>query len=300
MRPQTERTHQERMLAVLVYIQAHLDEALSLDELAEIACFSPYHLHRIFQGMTGETLMAHVRRLRLERAAVRLKHTDMPVTRIAFEAGYETHEAFTRAFRAMFAVPPARFRERHQPLPWPEVPSGVHYGEPGGLENFTPQTGGQDMEAEIKTIEPTRVAFVRHVGPYNEVGPTWGTLCAWAGRKGLFGANTRMFGVCHDDPQVTPPDKIRYDACIVVDEKIQPEGEIGVQMVGGGEYASTVHRGPYEGLAKTYAELCGQWVPTQGREVASAPSIEEYKNNPQTTPPEQLLTEVYVPLEAKA
>jgi len=153
------------------------------------------------------------------------------------------------------------------------------------------------MEASIRKMDELRAAFVRHVGPYQEVGPTWGRLCAWAGRLGLFGPNTVMFGLCHDDPQVTPTDKIRYDACIVVGEGIQAEGEVGVQTIPAGEYAVAIHHGPYDGLAQTYAQLCGEWIPQQGREMRSAPTIEMYKNDPNRTPPEELLTEVYVPLE---
>src|SRR5205085_6955962 len=113
MHSQTERTYHERVLRVLVYIQNHLDDALALDDLAAVAHFSPYHFHRIFRGMVGESVMEHVRRLRLERAAHRLKFTDQPVTRIAFDAGYEAHEAFTRAFGAMFGTAPSQFRAAH-------------------------------------------------------------------------------------------------------------------------------------------------------------------------------------------
>jgi AraC family transcriptional regulator len=295
MRPRTEQDYKERMLRVLVHIQEHLDEALAAEELAEIACFSRYHFHRIFQGMVGETLMAHVRRLRLERAATRLKHSEQPVTRIAFEAGYETHEAFTRAFHAMFGASPTRFRELHQPLPPPEVPSGVHYSAEGGPHDFA-APGGFAMDASIKQIGEQKVVFIRHTGPYNEVGPTWGKLCQWAGKKGLIWWNPKMLGLCHDDPQVTPPDKIRYDACIVVKKDVQPEGEVGVQTIAGGDYAVAIHRGPYEKLSETYAELCGRWIPEQGREIAGAPSFEVYKNDPNKTKPEKLVTEVHVPL----
>ncbi|HRX85905.1 MAG TPA: AraC family transcriptional regulator, partial [Phycisphaerae bacterium] len=83
----TERDYQQRMLRVLVFIQQHLDEALRLEDLAGVANFSPFHFHRIFRGMVGETVMEHVRRLRLERAAQRLRQGDQPVTRLAFEAG---------------------------------------------------------------------------------------------------------------------------------------------------------------------------------------------------------------------
>lgn len=300
MKPQTEQTYRERMLRVLVHIQDHLDETLALEDLAGLAHFSPYHFHRIFQGMLGESLMAHVRRLRLERAAARLKHGDQPVTRIAFEAGYETHEAFTRAFHAMFGESPTRFRELHQPLPMPDVPSGVHYQPPGGLHDFTPsRSGGSAMQAEIRKLNQMRIAFVRHVGPYKEVGPTWGKLCAWAGRRRLFGPQTVLLGVCHDDPEVTPPDKVRYDASIIVDDRVQPEGDVGVQTIPAGDYAVTMHHGPYDRLGQTYAALCGQWIPQQGREMRSAPSLEFYKNDPNRTPPEELLTEICVPLEPR-
>src|SRR5687768_6412389 len=102
MRRDTEQSYQERLLKVLVHIQDHLDEPLRLDALASIACFSPYHFHRIFTGMVGEPVHEHVRRLRLERAAMRLRGTDISVTELAFEAGYETLESFIRAFRSLF------------------------------------------------------------------------------------------------------------------------------------------------------------------------------------------------------
>lgn len=300
MRADTERTYHERMLCVLVYIQEHLDDALALEGIAAVAHFSPYHFHRIFQGMIGEPLKLHIRRLRLERAALRLKHSDLPVTRIAFEAGYEAHEAFTRAFRAMFNESPTGFRELHQPVPVPSVPSGVHFVAGGGPEDFQPiHTGGPAMDVQIKEIAPMRVAFVRHIGPYTGVGQTWGKLCAWAGPRGLLGPQMTTLGLCHDDPEITPPDKIRYDACLLVGEQIQPEGEVGVQEIPGGEYAVAVHRGPYERLSETYARLCGEWLPASGRELRSLPSFEVYRNNPQTTPPEELITEVHVPLEPR-
>lgn len=299
MNSQTEQSYRERMLRVLVHIQEHLDEALTLDELARVAHFSPYHFHRIFVGMVGETVMAHIRRLRLERAALRLKASDQPVTHIAFEAGYETHEAFTRAFRAMFGQSPSGSRELHQPLPLPPVASGVHYRPAGGPETFEPVSGETPMEASIKRLDEIRVVFMRHTGPYNQVGPTWMKLMGWAGPRGLLGPNMKCLGLSHDDPEVTPPDRLRYDACLVVGPGVEAAGDVGVQTIAGGDYAMTVHHGPYENLAQTYAALCGQWLPQQGRELRSAPCIEIYLNNPQTTTPEQLRTEVYVPLEAR-
>ena len=112
MRPATVESYYERILRALVHIQEHLEDPLDLDTLARIACFSPYHFHRIFRGLVGETLADHIRRLRLEKAAQRLKSTERPVTDIAFEAGYAAHEAFTRAFRARFAGDVHRMAKR--------------------------------------------------------------------------------------------------------------------------------------------------------------------------------------------
>jgi AraC family transcriptional regulator len=299
MRPQTERTYQERILRVLVHIQQHLDQALPLEDLARVAFFSPYHFHRIFEGMVGESVKEHTRRLRLERAAFRLKFTDQPITRIAFEAGYEAHESFTRAFRAMFGEAPSQFRENQRALPFTTVPSSIHYAPDGKLDQFhNLQRGDQAMEVRIERIEPMRVAFMRHVGPYLEVGALWGKLMSWAAPRGLLGPQATLIGIGHDDPHVTPADKLRYDACLVVDRHFQPEGDVGVQEIAGGDYAVTRHRGPYEKLGETYARLCGEWLPASGREPRSAPPFEIYRNTPTDTAPADLITDIYMPLES--
>ena len=60
-------------------------------------------------------------------------------------------------------------------------------------------------------LSPMRVAFLRHVGPYEQIGETWGRLMAWAGMRGLFSSAFRMLGIVHDDPEITPPDRLRYE-----------------------------------------------------------------------------------------
>ncbi len=113
-RAATEQDHKERILRVLVHLQDHLDEALDVEALAEVSHLSPFHFHRVFRALVGETAMDHVRRLRLERAARQLKFTEDPVVQVAFAAGYEAHEAFTRAFAARFGVPPSEYRKQRR------------------------------------------------------------------------------------------------------------------------------------------------------------------------------------------
>ena len=297
MRESTQKLYEERLLRVLVFIQQNLDEPMPLEELARVAHFSPYHFHRIFRGMVGESLKEHIRRLRLERAAQRLKHTDRSVLEIALEAGFQTHESFTRAFGALLGCSPSQFRSNNTVA---FTAPGVHFHngviETQSLKSQLP-SGVASMEVKIERMEPLRVAFVRHVGPYNDVGQAWETLCMKLGRKGLIGPDSRFVGVCYDDPEVTAPEKIRYDACVTVGEDFTPEGEVGVQMLAGGEFAVVTHSGPYENLNQTYAALFGQWLPHSGRELRSEPSLEFYLNDPESTDPEDLLTDIYAPLE---
>ena len=300
MRAVTLQDYKRRLLRVLVHIQQHLDDTLGLPELAGLACFSPYHFHRVFKGMVGESVKEHIRRLRLERAASQLKLGTAPVTHIAFDAGYESHEAFTRSFRAVFGVSPSQFRSSTKSKLTTVAPSGLHYLDGKAVGDFkTIQPGGKSMKVKIERREPVRAAFMRHVGPYGEVGTTWDKLLPLLGKEGLLGGDVLILGICHDDPEVTPRDRIRYDACVSVDESFVPVGEIGVQVIPGGDYAMTTHFGPYRKLGDTYAKLLGQWLPRSGRELRAAPCFEVYLNDPQSTDPEDLLTDIHAPLENK-
>lgn len=150
------------------------------------------------------------------------------------------------------------------------------------------------MHVTIKTRTPTRVAFIRWTGPYHEVGPTWEALMDWAGSNGHFNGDTRYFGASYDDPDVTPAEKIRYDACITIGDDVEGEGDVGIRTIPGGTYAVTIHEGPYEKLGDTYTRLMGQWFPASGYEPGDAPCLEFYLNEPDATPQEDLLTEIWV------
>lgn len=300
MRIDTEQIYRERILRVLLHIQANLDEPLSLEELARIAYFSPFHFHRIFKGMVGEPVKEHIRRLRMERSVWHLRSTDRSILDIALDAGYETHESFTRAFRSKFGDAPSVFRRADSMVRFESSPSGIHFHPGEKLDNFKPIIrGGMKMDVRIENIEPIRVAFVRHIGPYDECDPAWQKLCAWAGPRGLLGPDAKVIGVSYDDPEVTPPEKIRYDACIAVGDTVEPEGEIGIKEIAGGDYAITTHKGPFEKLIETYSQLSGEWAPQSGRVVKPTACFEIYLNDPDKTPPEELLTDIYVPLEAE-
>jgi AraC family transcriptional regulator len=290
--------YKRRLSRVLDYIQQHLDSRLELEELARVACFSTYHFHRIFTGMMGETIKDYIRRLRLERAAVELRTSARSVIAVALDCGYETHEAFTRAFKTAYGVAPARFRSSRNPIPSLAAPSGFHYcpGTASKTLNLN-QTRVPVMNVRVKNIEPMRVAFLRHVGPYDEVGETWKNLVTQLGKDGRIGADSLFIGIPHDDPDVTPSSNLHYDACVTVDEHFIAHGQIKLQTIPGGEYAVTTHCGAPERIGEVYARLFGQWLPRSGREVRSSPCFVIALNNPESVEPADRLIDIYLPLE---
>jgi len=281
MKPSTEQDYHERIVRTLMYLQQHLDDALSLEQVAAVAAFSSFHFHRIFRGLVGETMKEYVRRLRLERAARDLKRLDEPITQIALQAGFETHESFTRAFGDMFGLSPSAYRAAHKPEP---------------DSSYHPPDYGDVPPVEVNELPPMRLVFLRHVGPYDQVGATWGRLMTWLGMRGLFGPNMKLLGIVYDDPDVTPPDKVRYEAAVTVSGQVQPEGEFGVMEFPAGTYGVVTHKGPYEELGKMYQKIYGGWLPKSGYRLRDSPAFEQYLNSPQNTKPEDLVTLIHVPI----
>lgn len=280
----TLQDYHERLNRVLLHIDRHRGEALTLDRLAAVACLSPCHFHRIFRAMVGEPLGQHVQRVRLETAVVQLQTSTRSVLEIALDAGYESAAAFSRAFEQRFGVSPTQCRRTHR------------FELQVRATRFRMIDASTMITPEIRQRPATKVAFVRHTGPYAAVGTAWGKIYSFAGQRGLLGPTTACIGISRDDPKVTAGEQLRYDACITLDREFAPVGEIGVQTIPGGRYAVFLHRGPYEQYQRTYDAIFGDWLPRSGEQLRDEPAFELYLNHPGETPAAELRTEIWVPL----
>jgi AraC family transcriptional regulator len=272
-----------RLERVFRWLADHLDEGVDLATLADVACLSPFHFHRIYHSMQGETVTETVRRLRLHRAAVELITGELPVQRVARRAGYGSQEAFTRAFKVAYGVPPARYRASFVPIP-----------TAGKREDAMETT--MTYQATIRDTATIRVAALPHKGDYQKIGTTFERLGALAGAQNLFSPASRSFGIYYDDISVVPREALRSDACLTAPEGWTPEGELELRELRGGRYAVTLHVGPYAELERVYKWLYGTWLAQSGEEPADAPCIEEYLNDARTVPPTELKTEIWLPL----
>lgn len=282
MEQATSESYASRLTRVSAYIHDHLDEELSLDALAGIACLSPYHWHRIYHAHFGETVAATVRRLRLQRAAADLAHTGKPITKVAERAGYDSQAAFTRAFSAAFGLPPAKYREvgSHSVFKTP-VFQGVHVMYDVGITH----------------VAPKALIAVAHRGSYMAIGKSFDLLFTTLAQRNLIRPDLRMIGVYLDDPTSVPEAELRSQAGVVVNEPVAVDAPLFSAHIRGGDHAVLKYKGPYGDMRAAYDWLYGQWLPSSGRDVADAPVFEEYFNSPRDTPPTELRTDIYLPLK---
>ena len=288
-----------RVNAVIDHIDAHLAEPLDLPTLAAVAHFSRWHFHRVFQAFAGETLGERVRRRRLEVAAARLLSVP-PATAlsIALDVGFGSAEVFTRAFKAQFGVTPSAWRRGayrawatrrrielskiHQAKRKPDQALAAHFRDdaitwpmPGHASD---PKGGTEMNVELKTFPDTRVAYMRHIGPYGDPGipALWQRFGAWRQQHGLADGRHAIFGVAHDSPDITDARNCRYDACVEVDASFRAEGETGVQTLPGGLCACTPFYGTPDMIHAAWLRLFAEWLPDSAYQADDRPSFEAY------------------------
>lgn len=273
--------YETRLRRVSAYIHDHLDEELDMEHLAEIACLSSYHWHRIYRAIYGETLAATVKRLRLHRAAGEIVRTELAVSDIAKRSGYPNLQSFNRIFKSVYGMPPARYRKE------------------GSHAAFQPSPNGKSkamFDVTLRQIEPNELIGVAHTGSYMQIGKAFETLFGTLYARGLAKPDMRMIGVYLDDPDIVPAEKLRSIACVTSTPGVPTEAPFERHTIEGGNYAVLRHKGPYADMYRAYQWLYSEWLPNSGRQLKDSVMFEEYLNNPRDVPPTELMTDIHMPL----
>lgn len=270
--PTNLSAHNERIERVVAYIHNNLDEPLDMGILGDIACLSPHHWHRIYRDIMGETASQTIRRRRLWRAAHQLLHSTDTVDQIAVTAHYGSTAAFTRAFKDQYSTSPALYRNR---------------GKDTSMAHI-----------EKRSINPIELIGMDHQGPHYEIGRTFDSLFAWASTTdGMITPETRGIAVFFDSPTAKPPEELTSLAAIPCPQGKTPGDGTRSYTIPGGPHAVARHIGPYTELARTYADLFEKWLPASGEAHNGAPLFEINMNDPKTTAPSDLITDIYLPLK---
>ena len=294
MRSTTAEDYLRRLNRALDFIARHLDRPFSIGEVAAEAAFSRFHCQRMFRAMTGESIVELVRRFRLERAGYRLRRESVNVIEVALEAGYGSEEAFSRAFRRCCGLSPSQYRTATPPPAFGSPAARGRYCVSEARVVIDIPMGGISMEVRIETFDDIKVARVRHVGHYGEVSQCFERLFEWVAAMGV--QPGRVLTLSHDDPDDIAIESLRSDACVELHTDASPPPGISIDKLGAGRYAIYTYRGPYDSLGDAYKRLFETWLPQSGEEVDDRPCMEIYRNNPRDTAPDELLTDVCLPL----
>ena len=320
----SQTAYQSRINKVLDFIELHLDQNLSLGELADVAAFSRFHFHRIFRAMMGDSVGQYVNRVRLERATrLLIYHPGKTITEIALECGFSSQATFARAFKTMFGISASEYRDLGE----------TGYSKIRKTDSNPGQSPGKDRKAfrtemvflgvnvqpqwkitmndqwltnvEVKDLPEMTLAYVRHIGPYagntELFGQLFQKLYGWAGARGLLNfPKTRTYAVYHDDPMVTEAEKLRLTLGITVAPDTLVDGEIGKMTMAAGKYALATFEITADQYEEIWSAMYQSWLPNSGYQPADGPSFEHYLNDPGSHPEGKHIVEIGIPVEPAA
>ena len=282
MRTITYNDYTQRINKVVAYINDHLDESLDLKTLAEVAALSDFHFHRVFKALKGESIGAHISRLRIEAAARLLRYSALSIEDIAFNIGYEAPAALSKAFKNQYGITPTQYRTNKD----------IYIMK---KEIINPDLA---LKApKIMELEPKNLIYVALTGKYGtlDYGKAYEQLWAVVKSQKLFTKGIESICVSYDDPKITEASLQRSEVSLAIHKPAHPEGEVSCKTLAGGKYAVFFYQGSYSHLAAV-DDVAMRWVVESEYELRDEPLFEKYLNDSRRTPEEKLKTEVYIPI----
>ena len=297
-RVSTSVEYSRRINKVLEFIERHIDQAIRLEELAEVSHFSAYHFHRIFHALVGETVNDYVTRKRMEKAAHRLiGMQELSITDVGELGGFSSSANFAKAFKLYFGVSPSELRKAgsHSNNATNSKIGKIYrkYGKafnPRDLySQFVTDVAVFEhdklkemlMKVKVEEVNEKPIVYLSSPKGYEleSVYGTWDKVIKWADSYGIDNDWPTRFALCHDNPAITPEDKCRYDACVVADSNIAATAPYRKSVIPGGKYAIAYFKDDASKINQFMTELCSQWLCDSGYEPDDYPPIFNYLND---------------------
>jgi len=279
---------------VLEYIDAHLDDNLSIDRLSNVAAFSKYYFHRQFSKLLGISVYRYVQLTRLKRASYQLTfRKQIPIIDISLASGYENHESFSRAFKKSIGQTPSEFREHPQWKPWHLI-----YQPLSGLRSKYMKPDHQPDKVRVIMFKEVKVAVLEHRGNPNLVGNSARKFIEWRKQNNLSPQVSSTFNILYDEPSETSPEDFRLDICASTERDVA-DNPFGVveKTIPGGRCAVLRHIGDDANLGESITYLYSKWLPSSGEEPRDFPLfLQRVKFFPDVAEHEAVI-DVFLPLK---
>ena len=285
------KNHKDRMNAVITYIYQHLEDPLTVEQLSAVACFSKFHFHRQFSAYTGVSVHRYVQLIRLKRASYQLAfNPELKIIDIAFAAGFESHESFSRSFKKVHEHTPSQFRTNPQWQSCQQKHKQLH---------TSINQESTNMKVSIVQFLTTKVAVKQHRGPVESLNDSITSFIAWRKSTHYSPVNaSKTFGLAYDDPHNTKPEDFRFDVCaeVTVDVPENPQGVIN-NTIDAGRCAVLRHEGSHDLMDEKIRWLYVNWLPQSGEELRDFPCFFHYHNLFPQVAEHELITDIYLPLK---
>lgn len=305
--------YSKRINRVLDYLDENYSEQLTLKMLAEVANFSPYHFHRIFKGVVGESLYKYIQRIRIEKAAKSLKYDNKSITEIALECGFSNSASFSRTFKEHFSMSATEWRKsgsftfskncKEQSKKLEDiVVSPMYINSVTSNSNWRITVANKnEITVEVKNLSEISVAYIRHIGPFKGQVKTWAKLfqrlMKWADSKNIIKCpGTMFFTIFRDDLKITEFSKFKADACISVESGTVGSGDIGISVIPAGKYAVAQFEIDGSEFEQAWDSVYSNWLPESGYQPDDRCCFERYLNDPNMHPKNKHIIEVCIPI----
>ena len=263
--------YKERIHQAIDYISEHLSEDIPLEKLATVACFSPFHFHRIFSAVLGETPRDYIERSRMEKAAklICLKQ-NIAIADIASTCGFSSASSFSRTFKKYYGIAPTLYLQKHREEHYTLGEQQLVTRSQSRLRDFS--------LVEIKRLPAFHVAYSQTIESYaTGIPKAWNRLFQFLQPRGLISNDVTLLGIPYNNPGITPREKCRYRACITVpQEVVLPRGDVKTADLQEAVYVVYHFKGTREDVWEAYAFFYGEWLLQSGYLPDEKPLIELY------------------------
>ncbi|WP_148874404.1 AraC family transcriptional regulator [Serratia marcescens] len=291
--------YRKSVFIAMNYISLHLDDNPTFAKVADVAALSPFHFHRIFKAVTGETIACFTRRLRLERIARSLvDDSNNNVTHLAFQYGYSSSQNFAKVFRRHFGCSPSEYRQRRTADNNRKIGNAIiaRTGYDRSTLYWDYGAGALEARMAIKIIPARHVVFMRQMGTYGKENceTAHAELLALLGREPLLHP-VGTVSLYWDLPEITAAGYGRTDICLDVSPCMTLSRHLATQHIAGGTYA-VCSFSPLSAAKISQAwELAFLWLAALGWEYSVLPCYELYHcgTDPQR---DHYIVDIYIPL----
>ena len=292
-----------RLNTAIAFIESNLSEKISLEIIAEKAHFSPFHFHRLFKIVVGETVHNFINRKRIEKSAAYLLHQkEINSTEIAEKVGFSSLSAFSKSFKKFYGISPNNFKkespEKYSKICKTDSKNGkVTITFEQYICNINNALKWLQMNAktEIKKVPRLDLGYISHKGKMEAIGSIYNKLVKWATPKGLINEETRMVTIYHDSPKITDPNNLRMSACIILNDPIELDGEVNLKILSPTKcIVSRLEITPFQFQQAWEASFA--FMIENGYKKSEADPFEIYYNNAAEHPENKFIVDLCIPI----